>query len=442
MKRIKYKIAFCFVAISILIITSLVACDQPKEPCDCCFAPDINNVLILQNVDEGVKLYYILQNEFNTTLKSIEYAPVAVNCLKAWDKIILMGISNKDMPLGFDSALYSFVYNYGGGVLNIGENEFDLKNAVSNMLPIHAREYYAPIALMIVIDAGASMNNAMDSQSLDFSRLDAAIQVAQNIARQYLSLRDYIGVIYFNDGEATKVFPLTSISKLYDQYHMPKPFKQEFLHALQNITAKGYSNFAKGLQLAYQTLFDMQHSFVKRNIMFISDAKYDFDYDAAKGLLYLDKINATNITFSIKVMLENYAQIKNNIEYMIKRAGNTGYAYFPINVASPPNPPLVRCLRTKVLQGFVSGDFALFYGQKLAFVGGFYAFGIGAYCIMKTHAATVLLTNRYGHHLMAYWDYGKGRVASFLVRLWGEYAGEFFESEGALEFLLEQLRNL
>ena len=105
------------------------------------------------------------------------------------------------MPAGFEALLNEYVYNLGGGLLTVGgKNEIvggelvphaynrkDMESSTyyKQMLPVNAIDYTPPIAVMIVVDASASMS---------MGKLDAAIEGAE-ACLDALSDRDFCGVM-------------------------------------------------------------------------------------------------------------------------------------------------------------------------------------------------------------------------------------------------------
>ena len=85
-----------------------------------------NEILILERVDgESAALQKILTENkaYDVEVKKISSAKaeeLTIDALRGYDQIILNNIANADMPEGFDEALYSYVYDYGGGLFTVG----------------------------------------------------------------------------------------------------------------------------------------------------------------------------------------------------------------------------------------------------------------------------------------------------------------------------------
>lgn len=85
-------------------------------------------LIIERNADESAALAEILGEQFNVSVVNVfneEELPTELDELRQYDEIILMNIANADMPAGFDSILYSYVNEIGGGLFTVGGNRED-----------------------------------------------------------------------------------------------------------------------------------------------------------------------------------------------------------------------------------------------------------------------------------------------------------------------------
>ena len=135
--------------------------------------------------------------------------------LCAYDQVILNNVANKDLPSGFIDILYSYVNDFGGGMLTLGGTDEKGNNNAYNrsdmygttyqsMLPVEIINYTPPVAVMIIIDASGSMGTEFGNgeSMLSWARAGAAACLDS------LSERDYIGVMALNS-MYDLVLPLT-----------------------------------------------------------------------------------------------------------------------------------------------------------------------------------------------------------------------------------------
>ena len=89
-----------------------------------------DKILIIESIDnESESIRGMLNPDLKVSVTNISdplNRPKTVNELRAFDQIILLNVAYKDMPLGFDDMLYSYVHDFGGGLFTICGNEEDL----------------------------------------------------------------------------------------------------------------------------------------------------------------------------------------------------------------------------------------------------------------------------------------------------------------------------
>ena len=223
-----------------------------------------NEILILERVDgESAALQKILTENkaYDVEVKKISSAKaeeLTLDALRGYDQIILNNIANADMPEGFDEALYSYVYDYGGGLFTVGGNKLDsagepVANAYNRedmygtlyqqMLPVQAINYTPPVGVIVIIDHSGSMAG----DPLEYAKAGASTCVAG------LSERDYFGVMTL-DKDYNTVLPLTRRTE-----------ESKILAAIDGIeNAEGGTFFndaivSAGQQLSALTVVDKKH---------------------------------------------------------------------------------------------------------------------------------------------------------------------------------------
>ncbi|MCD8205770.1 MAG: VWA domain-containing protein [Clostridia bacterium] len=265
-----------------------------------------------EDISEGELAYEIYTVTLSEDFVGTEgYAlPLSVDELRQYDLIILNNTSNANMydaycayieNLGrmeefysyfyktggtvksggglLPQLLYTYVYNYGGGLLTCGgvsDEADDDGNLVANMysrsdmygtvlqqmIPVTAINYTPPTGVVVIIDTSGSMGSG------DGSLLNLAILgVLQSL--DLLSVRDYMGIIEFSS-EPHVLMSLTSLTN--------KSYIQASLNNLiENPQSEG-TVLAPSLSEAISMLNASQSLYERKHIIVVSDGIiYDVD---------------------------------------------------------------------------------------------------------------------------------------------------------------------
>ncbi|MCQ2399268.1 MAG: VWA domain-containing protein, partial [Clostridia bacterium] len=143
--------------------------------------------------------------------------PTTVNELRNYDQVILNNIANRDMPDGFVDILYSYVYDFGGGLLTVGGdgvanvyNRQDMRNTTyEQMLPVQAIDYTPPLGVIFIIDVSGSMSSIDDRTGKSSVKLAAE---GAEACLGVLSERDYVGIITLSSDYQINL-PMTKVSE-------------------------------------------------------------------------------------------------------------------------------------------------------------------------------------------------------------------------------------
>lgn len=248
------------------------------------YLEEFNRVLIIEDTDVTGNAaqsdnFVALLEEGEYEVEVLDFAdsgaavPQEATELCRYDQVILNNVNQYDMPEGFIDILYSYVYEYGGGMLTVGGNDSqgnvhaydqsDMYNTLlQSMLPVEIESYTPPVAVIILIDVSGSMGG--DLSDGNSTMLDAAREGAY-ACLDALSYRDYIGIMTLSDG-ANVVLPLTSRT-------------QETLierRISEITTTSGGTVYTDPIRLACQTL-GMQTDVAKRHLIIISDGEVGAD---------------------------------------------------------------------------------------------------------------------------------------------------------------------
>lgn len=234
-----------------------------------------NKVLIIEQAEgESLALKEMLEQESAgyeaeiLNLKSSSELPESVDDLRAYDQIILNNIASSDLqPNGLDRLLYSYVYDYGGGLFTVGGNDekgeahaydrTDMHNSLlQQMLPVQAIDYTPPVGVVVVIDISGSMASpGTDGETKLYWAKQGAISCLDALTE-----RDYIGVMTLDSAYGT-VLPLT-----------PRTQESYIREKILEIDGTGGTVYSDSIRRAGQMLATLK-GVDRRHIIIVSDGQ-------------------------------------------------------------------------------------------------------------------------------------------------------------------------
>lgn len=375
--------------------------------------------------------------------------PASAVSMLEYDEIFLVNISHSDMEQkpGFEEAIDSYVYDYGGSVLTVGGferdqngeiirelkllpgksepqlvpkphayDENDMKGTLyQKMLPVEITKYTPPIGLVFIIDRSASMENDGGTGG----PLDAAIKGAVSTL-DILSPRDYVGVMTL-ESSSTLALNMTPMTR-----------KQQIVQSIRSVgegsgggTAYQPSIRAAQIMLATFDTVDIKH------IVLISDGMPADDENAYVGAIR--GLSASNISFS-------YFCINNNLPRGLKEAAqSTGGDAFEISkesISEDLPDIMTEALKLDDYSGAVEENYHPEIEDRVSAVldkltqddlnqitmKGFFSSKEKGYGHLETILKATFLP------LYSQWDYGRGKVGSFLCDAENVWSEEFFAS--------------
>ncbi len=413
-----------------------------------------DRILIVERTEEEAdKLETLIKDDFNVEVVSVASVPNSVDELRQYDQIILMNIAYGDMPNGFEEVLYSYVYEYGGGLLTVGGNkvinvngkdeivanaynrdDMDKSQFYKKMLPVEVIDYTPPLALIIVIDCSGSMREMVGQKG---TRMDLAKEGAV-AAVNALSERDWVGVVTF-DERATVQIPLTEVSK-----------KMTVLDAISNMQAGvGGTIYRQAIDqagLALQAISSVE----KKHIIFVTDGEPQDNEENTKW--YKERITEMyenlGITFSAVGILGDNELAATTIQDMADLGGGRAYPVedvttlpwvireeLRVDAITDYIPESFRPVikeRTNVVSGIVQGEIPV--------LGGFY--GVRTRNDDKVQVSLVGKSTSGGAPIYAQWKYGQGRVGSFMCDLNGYWSEEFMNDSVGIRIINNIIKGL
>lgn len=388
-----------------------------------------NNILLIECYEnESSKLQSLLKETYNVTALSVEedvdLIPRDIQAMAEFEQVILVNIAYSDMPAGFEELLNEYVYSLGGGLFTVGGrneivggelvphayNRKDLENSTyyKQMLPINAIDYTPPIAVMIVVDASASMS---------MGKLDAAIEGAE-ACLDALSDRDFCGVMSFQTraSEELEILPVSQ--------------KEKILESIRNIgkdsSASGGTIFSDAIMRAGRALSVIEHV-ERKHIIMVTDGNPGDTYDTY--LPYIEDNVKDGITMSVVTIdIDSYL-----IEKMEQTAAAGEGKFYNVPYSDLHTIPAVmqKDLALEAIAEIEYGEeFIPTIRDMTPAVAGINQNAIppltGYYGTVLKEGALVPLMGEYVP-IYANWKYGAGNVGSFMCDLNGEWSATFIE---------------
>ncbi len=417
-----------------------------------------NKILIVERTDgESDALVAMLKDnvdayEIETVNVTSDALSTDVNDLLEYDQIIMNNIANADMPEGFDEALYSFVYDYGGGVFTTGGtdesgeahayNRRDMYGSLyQSMLPVQAIDYTPPLGLFVIIDRSGSMgsiDNGTGSSKLELAQAGAYSCLSS------LSERDYMGIMTL-ESDSGLVLPLTRRTE-----------EQRIREAIYSFDATGGGTmFAPALKDAGKALQDQVVD--KRHIILITDGMPGDSKDQDTGRYAYEDIAAENYANGISLSIVgigigSFGDAADRMESLAALGGGKFYSVSGDDLVSAIRSdltvdalkevteevykPTVNIASSSLLNGIEFDEDNR--GQINVELGGF--FGVKK---RDNENVSMVLTGDYSVPLYCQWKFGKGMVGSFMCDLNGtDWSQSFMADKNGKQFIYNVIDNL
>ena len=387
---------------------------------------EVDGVLIINNDNSSLKIKDLIDYKNggiskDITIKRVSEIEPSINYLRGFNEVILNNISNANLPVGFDTVLHDYTYNYGGSVLSVGgnkESNGEITNNTYNkadmegslyeeMLPVISEEYTPPVGVMVVIDVSGSMTNDIQGGG---KRIDAARASAKE-ALNALDPRDYFGVIAFHERPQLILKPTPVSQKTYIE------------GKINTISAEMKGTvYSSALDMAGVELRSLERV-NKKHIILISDG-----VPSADDNKYLNKTEE-NLSAGVTTSCISFM---GNIQVMdhIAKAGNG--RYLKANSASELKDKLKEELRSEEIREFEYKSFTPRPGELTSIYDGVDINNLpvldGFYGVRLKSEAKSVMVGDYNQPIYAVWDYGNGTVGSLMVDLDGYFSSNLINS--------------
>ncbi len=408
------------------------------------YLPVFDEILIVESIEnesESIKTMINASDAYNVKVVNtadVEAMPQTLDDLRKFDEVILVNVSNADMPEGFGDMLYSYVHDIGGGVFTVSGNKpnSDEANAFTRddmygskyqeMLPVEVINYTPPVAVMIIIDRSGSME--LTDPITGQTKLDAAKEGAISCL-DALTERDWVGVMALEDNY-TEEASLT-----------PRPQKDKIIKAIDEIEIGNGTIYSGAIERAGRALNALTQV-EKRHIILVTDCEPG--EDASKYIYWIEENAKMGITFSI-VGVGAVPEKKDLMISAVLAGGGTEDNYHDVqNIKDVPEKmrndlevPEIKEVNYKTFTPTIKTVSPVVSGlmnAPLPSLDGFYG-------SRAKEGADVILTGEYVP-IYAQWKFGAGMVGSFMCDLNGTWSSEFIASETGPQLVRNIVANL
>lgn len=433
-----------------------------------------SRVLIIEHTaGESVALKNLLSEEeiyldnvdiLNLTNYGEGELPETVDDLRQYDQVILNNIANadlKDLPVPatwktddgkdwFVKNLYSYVYDYGGGLLTVGGKDGEGENAKAHaynredlyntlfqeLLPVQAINYTPPVGVMIIIDISGSMGDPNDEKSPLYFAKQGAISCLDA-----LTDRDYVGIMTLDDVYGT-ILPLTRRTE-----------ETRIREAILGIGMGGGTVFSDSIKTAGERLRQLS-TVDKRHMVLVTDGMPTAGDSENYLSLAHDFYEKDGITISVVgVGISKGDSVYNNMLELTTAGGgqlHTASGRELIDeMREDLNAPEIKEVEYEEFYPLINNAFSpLLNGiidegeteakQLDVPLNGFFG-------VKKRESADMVLMGEYEVPIYAQWKYGRGMVGSFMCDLDGSadsWSIDFMASEHGKRFIWNVVANL
>ena len=403
-------------------------------------------VLILDGTGYETKnLPDLLKTEASVDSLNIKDAPMTLDYLRGYDQVILLNVANSAMPVGFDALLSAYVRDLGGGLLTAGGDRAhrfqDMQDTLFNeMLPVYNKAETPSMALMILLDTSLSMiqydgggmgrggrggmgrmgrggmfqyGGAAGKTKLEYA-IEAAVACIHSLKES-----DFVGIITF-DAIAELLVPLTPVTQ-----------KDTIINALNNVGWRAGTMYYDAINFASREMKAFDGATIK-HIMFITDG---LPGDRGYNELIRNLGNITLSTIGIGADM-NAREIAQMAEL------GRGRSYYNVSGAE-----LAKVMETELyVAERKEADNTPFTPVINSFVPAVAGIGAlprleGRNILNAKDGAEIILAEK-GEPVYAEWNYGEGRVGSFLSDLSGKWSDRYFADEQGRRLLKNIVNSL
>ena len=385
------------------------------------YVEDVPAILIVENENNSAREFAKILEKSNVRVKVITetQVPASLEQLNLWDCVVLADVSAENLSVDFLAILETFVRTAGGGVITLGgENSYALggyQNTVLNdILPVSMSiktEGEKPdLGMVMVIDRSGSMTDS----AYGVSRMEMAKEAAMR-AVGIMEPTDTVGVVVF-DSEPTWAVEIQKVGEN----------ASSIVETIGKVQPGGGTSILPALEEAYRVLKDIDTK--TKHMILLTDGQAETSgYDSV-----ISGMRADGITLST-IAVGSGADIKLLSELAEKGGGR----YYFTNEFT--NLPQIFTKETTLAGKDYINNYDFFPQGKDA---GAILSGIESVPLIKGYISTtakpradVLLESDKNEPILATWQYGIGRTASWMSDANGHWTSTWLaNAEGVAIF--------
>ena len=376
-----------------------------------------------RNLDDALQAAKV-----KTTTVSPQHLPGTLAELAQYDAIALVDVPADQMPVSAMDNLPAYVRDLGRSLLTVGgENAYGaggylrtpLETALPVSMDVQSKERESNLALVLTVDKSGSMGRChCDNPDLSqtytahetgLPKVDIAKEAIMRSANA-LSQQDYIGVVAF-DSVARWAFSLS-----------PLPDQTTLENAIGAVKAEGQTNLQSGLEAAFAALQKVDAR--RKHVILLTDGwSRSGDLTAT-----VTKMHQAGITVSI------VAAGGGSAEYLKDLATLGGGRYYAaLDMLQVPDIFLKETV-TSVGEYLIEEPFYPVPANPSPILRGIDTAKLpvlkGYNGTTAKHTARIDLLTPRGDPLLASWQYGLGRAASWTSDFKGQWAAELVAWDG------------
>lgn len=378
------------------------------------------NILLVDGTGrESMYLNNLLSEEYSVTVIEPEEASGYSSQLAAYQGVVLMNVSNADLPEGFDAALETYVEKYGGGLLTSGGGNTyaygEMAGTVfEELLPVTIEKGETQTtAMMIVVDTSSSMQGLNHQMAIQ-----GTMQCIET-----LSETDFVGVLTFD----------RTVNVIYDLASMEK--EEEILAAVEQIELGRGTYMTDATQEAFNQLKDFEAD--NKHVIILSDGE-----PQDSGYIRIVKQMAAN-GITVSAIAVGRGADRRVMQVIAETGGGNYY-----NAASVNELPdiMVEEAVSAIDSYRQTGTFPIAVASYSTLLGGVDAEALptvsGYMTTFLKKEAEQYLTVNGGEPLYVEWKYGSGKVGSFTADLRGSDSEELFATEDGRQLIRNMVNGL
>ncbi len=383
------------------------------------YIKDIPHILIVEQNDSGREWESMLASQVETKRVEAHNAPTSIQELAQYDGIILSNVSADAWSKDFDTALETYVRTTGGGLLTSGgENAYALggyqDTLLADILPVEMEikndQEESNLTMIMVIDTSGSMADG----NYGITRIDMAKEAAIR------------SLEHFEEGDRVGVIAFDSYTEWVAKPQNAKSNQSQLTKAIGSMQADGGTSILPALQLAFEGM--QAENSAQKHILLLTDGQAEQDgYDPL-----ISQMQAEGITLSC-VAIGGDSDTK-----LLQKLANAGGGRYYFTDEFTDLPEIFAKELSLANRAYINNRTLYPAAQDtsviLSEVSEIPALHGYVSTTAKSRASQVLVSDL-NEPILATWQYGLGRVATWTADANGQWTSDWLASDTGVSVL-------